>query len=138
TSRLGISAFKKWFYSTELNFETQFFNGYRYPKKTYPEPISAFLSPARTFFKIGLDYKTNNDFSLMLSPFTAKNVYVSDTVKIDQTKFGVDADKKGMWEPGLNTDLFFRRKLSPQLTYETKYKMFINYLSPFKHLDVNW
>jgi hypothetical protein len=96
------------------------------------------LSPARTFFKIGLDYKPNNDFSLMVSPITAKNVYVSDTVKIDQTKFGIDADKKSMWEPGLNTDIKFRKKLSPEITYETKYKMFFNYLDPFNNLDINW
>ncbi len=138
TTRFGVSAFKKWYYSAEANFETQFFNGYRYPKSLHPEPISAFMSPARTFFKLGLDYKPNNDFSLLLSPFTAKNVYVSDTVKIDQTRFGVDAGKKSAWEPGLNTDIFFRKKLTPEITYETKYKMFINYIQPIGNLDINW
>ncbi len=138
TSRVGVSAFKKWFYSTEFNFETQFFNGYRYPKSNFPEPISAFLSPARTFFKIGLDYKPNNDFSLLLSPVTAKNVFVSDTVKIDQTKFGIARGRKSMWEPGLNTDIRFRKKITPEITYETKYKMFINYLQPVGNLDINW
>lgn len=138
TSRLGVSAFKKWFYSTEFNFDTQLFNGYRYPKSIYPHPISAFLSPARTFFKIGLDYKPNNDFSLLLSPITAKNVFVRDTAKIDQTKFGIDATKKSMWEPGLNTDIKLRKKITPEITYETKYKMFINYLDPFNNLDINW
>ncbi len=138
TSRLGVSAFKKWFYSTEFNFNTQFFNGYRYPKSSNPEAISAFMSPARTFFKIGLDYKPNNDFSLFLSPLTAKNVYVSDTVKINQTNFGVDADKKSMWEPGLNTDIKFRKQLTPQITYETKYKMFLNYLQLKGNLDIEW
>ncbi len=138
TSRVGVSAFKKWYYSTEFNFETQLFNGYRYPKSSHPEPISSFLSPARTFFKIGLDYKPNNDFSLLLSPITAKNVYVSDTAKIDQTKFGIEAGKKSMWEPGLNTDIKFRKKITPEITYETKYKMFINYLQPIGNLDINW
>jgi hypothetical protein len=138
TSRVGVSAFKKWFYSSEFNFETQFFNGYRYPKSLYPEPISAFMSPARTFFKIGLDYKPNNDFSLLLSPITAKNVYVLDTMKIDQTRFGIDRGRKGSWEPGLNTDIRFRKKITPEITYETKYKMFINYQQPFGNLDINW
>ncbi len=138
TSRFGVSAFKKWYYSTELNFETQFFNGYRYPKSSHPDPISAFLSPARTFFKIGLDYKPNDNFSLLLSPITAKNVYVSDTVKIDQTKFGIEPGEKSMWEPGLNTDIKFKKSLTPEITYETKYKMFFNYLDPFNNLDINW
>lgn len=139
TSRIGVSAFKKWFYSSELNFETQLFRGYRYPTSANPDPISAFLAPARTFFKVGLDYKPNNDFSLFLSPITAKNVFVRDTVMIDQTKFGiVEPGKRSAWEPGLNTDIFYRRKISGDITYETKYKMFINYLQPKGNLDINW
>jgi hypothetical protein len=138
TSRFGVSAFKKWYYSAEFNYETQFFNGYRYPKATNPEPISAFMSPARTFFKIGLDYKPNNNFSLLLSPFTAKNVFVRDTVRIDQTKYGLKEWQRSAWEPGLNTDIFYRRNLTSEITYETKYKMFINYLQPAGNLDINW
>jgi hypothetical protein len=138
TSRFGVSAFKKWYYSAEFNFDTQLFNGFRYPKATNPEPISGLLSPARTFFKVGLDYKPNPNFSLLLSPFTAKNVFVRDTAKIDQTKFGIDADKRSMWEPGLNTDITFKKKITPEITYETKYKMFINYIQPIGNLDINW
>jgi len=138
TSRFGVSAFKKWYYSTEFNYETQLFNGYKYPKSSNPEPISAFMAPARTFFKLGLDYKPHNNFSLFLSPLTAKNVFVRDTVKIDQTKYGIDADKRSYWEPGLNTDIFWRKNITPEITYETKYKMFINYRQPFGNLDFNW
>jgi hypothetical protein len=138
TSRLGVSAFKKWFYSTEFNFETQLFNGYKYPRASNPEPISAFMGPARTFFKLGLDYKPNNNFSLFLSPLTAKNVFVKDTVKIDPTNFGIESGKRSYWEPGLNTDIFWRKNITPEITYETKYKMFINYRQPFGNLDFNW
>ncbi len=138
TSRFGLSAFKKWYYSTEFNYETQFFNGYKYPTSTNPDPISAFMSPARTFFKIGLDYKPSKNFSLFLSPLTLKNVFVKDTVKIDQTKFGVDQNKRGFWEPGLNADLNFKKDITPDISYETKYKMFINYKQPFGNLDINW
>ncbi len=138
TSRFGLSAFKKWYYSTEFDYETQFFNGYRYPTSSNPGPISAFMSPARTFFKIGLDYKPNKNFSLFLSPLTLKNVFVKDTMKIDQTKFGIDADKRGFWEPGLNADLSLKKEITSEITYETKYKMFINYKQPFGNLDINW
>lgn len=135
-SRLGISAFKKWYYSTEIDFVTQFFNGYNYPDKT--TPISAYLSPAKTIIKLGLDYKPNNNFSLFISPITAKNVFVSDTVHIDQTKYGVPANSRSFWEPGLNADLKYKINLNKQISYETKYKMFINYQSPLKKLDINW
>ncbi len=138
TSRFGVSASKKWYYSSEFNFETQFFKGYRYPRAEDAKPISAFLAPSRMYFKVGMEYKPNKNFSLLLSPFTVKNVYVSDTALIDQTKFGIDVNRKSYWEPGLNADLFFRKSVTKDITYETKYKMFVNYQEPFKKLDMNW
>jgi hypothetical protein len=135
-SRLGINAFDHWFYSTEVDFTTQFFNGYNYPDKK--KIISSFMSPARTLIKVGLDYKPNKNFSLFLSPFTSKTVYVRDTVHVDQTKYGIAADKKSMWEPGMNADIRYKIDFTPQISYETKYKMFINYQEPFKKLDINW
>lgn len=138
TSRYSVSAFKKWYYSTEFNYETQFFKGFRYPTKTYPDPISGFMAPGKLFFKLGLEYKPNKEFSLLLSPLTLKNVYVRDTVMIDQTKFGVDADRKSFWEPGLNADIKFKKNITPDISFETKYKMFINYKQPFRKFDINW
>lgn len=138
TSRFGVSAFKKWYYSSEFNFNTQLFNGYVYPKSEHPDPISGFLAPSRLFFKLGMEYKPSKDFSLLLSPLTLKNVYVRDTTKYDQTKFGIDADKNSFWEPGLNADIFFRKSFKDNISYETKYKMFINYKNPFQKFDVNW
>jgi len=135
-SRLGLIAYKKWYYSAEVDFLTQFFNGYNYPDKSVP--ISAFMSPAKTMFKLGFDYKPNKNFSLFLSPFTAKYIFVRDTARVDQTNYGVPADSRSFWEPGLNADLRYKVNLTPTITYETKYKMFINYQSPFKKFDVNW
>ncbi len=138
TSRFGVSAYKKWYYSAEFNYETQFFKGYQYPRAEDAIPISAFMAPSRMYFKVGMEYKPNKDFSMLLSPFTVKNVYVRDTAMIDQTKFGIDADTKSLWDPGLNADLFLRRSLTKDITYETKYKMFLNYKEPFQKYDINW
>ncbi len=135
-SRLGISAFKKWFYSAEIDFVTQFFKGYNYPDKT--KLISTYMSPAKTMFKLGLDYKPNKNFSLFLSPITAKNVFVRDTARVDQTKYGISANSRSFWEPGLNADIRYKINLTPQIAYETKYKMFINYQEPFDKFDINW
>ena len=135
-SRLGVNAFKDWYYSTEIDYKTQFFKGYNYPNDSVP--ISSFMSPATTFIKLGFDYKPNKNFSLFLSPITAKNVFVRDTALIDQTKFGVSAHSRSFWEPGLNIDLRYKIDVSPRISYETKYKMFLNYQQPFKKIDVNW
>lgn len=135
-SRLGVNAFKNWYYSTEIDYKTQFFKGYNYPNDSVP--ISSFMSPATTFIKLGFDYKPNKNFSLFLSPITAKNVFVRDTALIDQTKFGVSAHSRSFWEPGLNIDLRYKIDITPRISYETKYKMFLNYQRPFKKIDVNW
>ena len=136
TSRFGVSAFKKWYYSAELDFETQFFYGYKYPDRD--KPISGFMAPSRTLLKFGLDYKPNKNFSLFLSPFTSKTVYVRDTLKIDASKFGIKAGKKRYWEPGLNADLKYKREIATGVSFETKYRMFFNYSAPFTKFDVNW
>jgi hypothetical protein len=135
-SRLGISAFKKWYYSSEIDFVTQFFNGYNYPDKL--KPISSYLSPAKTLFKLGMDYKPNKNFSVFLSPVTAKTVFVRDTILIDQTRFGVPQGARSFWEVGLNADLRYKVDITPQISVETKYKMFMNYNDPFKKVDINW
>jgi hypothetical protein len=136
TSRFGITAFQKWFYSTEADFETQFFNGYAYPDVS--RPISGYLAPGRFMFKIGMDFKPSKNFSLFISPLTSKLVFVNDTLKIDKANFKIKPGKSSYWEPGLNTDLTFKKAITPEISFETKYKMFINYLRPFEDVDINW
>lgn len=138
TSRGGVSAFKKWYYSSELNINTQLFRGYRYPKSSNPTPFSAFMAPLTSYFKVGLDYKPNKNFSVFISPLTLKNVYIRDTSLVNQTKYGVKSDRKAFWEPGINADIRYKKNLTEDITYETKYKMFINYQDPFKKFDINW
>lgn len=135
-SRLGVNAIQKWYYSTEANFQTQFFNGYKYPNRD--NAISGFLAPGRFLFKIGMDYKPNKNFSLFISPITSKSVFVSDTLSFDKSSFGIKPGKKSYWEPGLNTDLKFSKTLPGNIAFETKYRMFVNYLHPFDQFDIEW
>ncbi|NLX28341.1 MAG: DUF3078 domain-containing protein [Bacteroidales bacterium] len=135
-SRLGISAIQKWYYSTEVNFQTQFFNGYKYPNRE--NAISGFLAPGRFLFKIGMDYKPNKNLSLFISPITSKTVFVRDTLEYDKSSFGIKPGKKAYWEPGLNTDLKFTKNFTQGISFETKYRMFVNYMHPFNQFDIEW
>ncbi|WP_372775543.1 DUF3078 domain-containing protein [Mangrovibacterium sp.] len=135
-TRYGIQAYKKWYYSLEMDFETQFFKGFDYPDRD--TPISGFLSPAKTLFKLGMDYKPSKDLSVLISPLTLKNIYVKDTVNVDQTNYGVSENRRSYWEPGLNADIKYKTNLTPDVTIQTKYKMFLNYHAPFSKFDVNW
>jgi hypothetical protein len=137
-SRFGLSAFKKWYYSAEVDFQTQLFKGFQYPTSVNPQPISAFLSPAKTVVKIGFDYKPNADLSVFLSPFTSKTVSIRDTVLINKSNYNIPDGRKKLWVPGLNADIRFKAKILPEISYETKYKMFINYTRPFEKFDIDW
>ncbi len=96
------------------------------------------MAPSRTYIKLGLEYKPNKDFSMLFAPLSMKNVYVRDTVLIDQTKFGVAPNRKSFWEPGINVDLRFKTNITDDISYQTKYKMFIDYKEPFTRFDINW
>lgn len=135
-SRFGLSAYKKWYYSAEVDFQTQFFNGYKYPDRD--NRISAFMAPSKTLIKLGMDYKPNKNFSLFLSPFTSKTIYVRDTANIDASNYGIPEGKKRFWEPGLNADVMFKTNISNDISYQMKYKMFINYNAPFSEFDIDW
>ncbi|MFV0375681.1 MAG: DUF3078 domain-containing protein [Mangrovibacterium sp.] len=135
-TRYGVQAYRKWYYSLEMDFQTQFFNGYNYPNRE--TLISGFMSPAKTLFKLGMDYKPNKELSVFLSPLTLKSVYVRDTARVDQTKYGVREGRKSFWEPGLNVDLTLKKNLTGDISLQSKYKMFQNYKDPFNSFDVDW
>ena len=135
-SRVGYSAFKKWYYSAESNFRTQVAKGYKYPDKD--NPISAFLAPAYLTFSVGMDFKPNKDFSLFLSPFTSKTTFVKDTALIDPTHFGLEAGTTRLWEPGAIAKLNWHYKIKDDMFYDTRAEVFNNYRYPFQKFNVDW
>ncbi len=135
-SRFGYSAFKKWFYSAEVNFKTQMAPGYKYPDKT--NPISSFMAPGYLTFSVGLDYKPNKDFSLFISPLTTKTTYVRDTTHIRPKNYGLEPGTKKLWEPGIIIKSTWRKKLADNVTYATKEEFFNDYKYPFKKFSFNW
>ena len=94
-SKFGLNASEKWYYSAITDFKTQFFNGYESGDTEKEHPISAFLSPAYWSFAVGMDFKLKkHDFSLMISPLTSRLTIVTDTSKVDQTRYGLPTGKK--------------------------------------------
>lgn len=135
-SRFGYSAFKKWYYSAETNFRTQIASGYKYPEKQ--KPISAFMAPGYLTMSIGLDYKPNKNFSLFLAPFTSKTTYITDTVLITPSTYGLERGKKKLWEPGIIVKANWHRNLAENITYDTKGEFFNNYRYTFQKFAFEW
>ncbi|MEI7829500.1 MAG: DUF3078 domain-containing protein [Prolixibacteraceae bacterium] len=135
-SRVGLSAVKKWYYSAEMNFRTQMARGYKYPDKV--NPISAFMAPGYLTFSLGMDYKPNKNFSLLLSPLTSKTTFVRDTALINPVNFGLDPGKKRNWEPGAIVKLNWHYPIIENIIYDTRAEIFNNYNYPFQRFNIDW
>lgn len=137
-TKFGHLAFKKWYYTSMFNLKTQFVRGYNYSADGSRTLISNFFAPAYILGSIGLDYKPKKDFSILLSPFTAKYTIVSDTANIDQTAFGIDADKKIKKEVGAYVKLLHKWKITKEISMENKLEFYSSYSNTPKNIDVDW
>jgi hypothetical protein len=137
-TKFGQLAFGKWYYTSMLNLKTQFVRGYNYSADGSRTLISSFFAPAYILGSIGLDYKPKKDFSILLSPFTAKYTIVSDTANIDQTAFGIDADKKIKKEVGAYMKLLHKWKITKDISMENKLEFYSSYSNTPKNVDVDW
>ena len=136
-SRIGYKAAKKWNYSAEVSFKSQLFNSYNYPNRE--DVISKFVSPVYVNLKLGMDFRPNGNFSLLTTPLSFKLVYINDPEEVNVSGYGIDEGKKTNWQPGLNVDLSWNKKISDDISYSTKYNLFLNYLMPTDNLpDMEW
>ena len=135
-SKFGSNAINNWYYSALLNFQTQFFTGYNYPNTE--EPISGFLAPAHLVFSIGMDYNPKEKLTILLSPISSKFTMMRDTVKFDQTKFGIPESQKVKKELGAYLKSIFTLNFNNDISMENKVNFFINYLEKHETLDIDY
>lgn len=136
-SRFGYSAFREWYYSGDFTFKTQMAKGFEISGDT-KTLLSKFMSPGYITMSLGLDYKPDEDLSIFLSPLTSRTTYVIDTVRIDQTNFGVSEFSKKLWEPGMAFKGRLKRQLNENIAYNTRLEIFTLYTDPFRKFNFNW
>lgn len=131
-SKLGINASGNWFYSGSVDFSTQFFNSYKGINSTVMK--ASFLTPVRLNIGVGFDYKYKKIFSLMLSPFAYKYIYINDAVKVDPNLFGMKAGEKVLSEVGSSLRALLSYPISPEIMLDTKLSFYTNY----KKVEIDW
>ncbi|WP_277013074.1 DUF3078 domain-containing protein [Capnocytophaga granulosa] len=91
TSSYGYrTGFRDWYYSSKLTFNTQFSDGYDYPREADDEPISRFMAPGYLYISIGAEYAPQNGkTALFVSPLTLKSTFVMDQKLADKGSFGL-------------------------------------------------
>jgi len=134
-SKLNHKAFGKFDFSAIMLFKTQISKGYIYPNDSIP--VSKFLNPAILTIGLGLDYKPNKQTSINFSPFSYKGTFVPDT-SIDQTKYGIPADKRSLNEPGASFMISNEFKPVKTVGITNRFQLFTNYIHNPLNIDVDW
>ena len=136
-SKFGLKALNDWYYSSLLNFESQFFRGYNYPNDSIP--VSKIFSPAKAVFSIGMDYKPSNDLTILFSPISSKFTIVADTATIlDHKKYGLSENEKVKKEIGAYLKSRFELDITEDIHLQNKINFFANYMASRENKDAGW
>ncbi len=138
TSKYGYHSGGNWFYSGLLDFKTQMTTGYQDPP-TNSIIISELFAPGYLTASLGMDYKKNDEFSLYLSPLTAKMTFVMDDDLSNAGAFGVDPGENFRGEFGaLVKSVYQKKDLIKNVDFITRIDLFSNLADNPQHIDVDW
>ncbi len=129
--KLGIKASGNWFYSSSIEFSTQFFNSYKGINSSIKK--ASFLTPARLIIGIGMDYKYKKLLSLMISPISYKYIYLNSN-SVDPNLFGVKTGENYLSEIGSSFKATFSNALTHEIQIDSKLSFFTNY----KKVEIDW
>lgn len=134
-SKYGYAIASKWNIAGLFNFRTQLANGYTYTATTRTFS-SSFLSPAYVLLSAGLDYKPTENFSIFISPVTARWVIVTDDSLSAKGLYGVTPGKKTNSEFGAFLSANYLKDLNKTVSYKGRLDLFSNYKHNPEKVDV--
>lgn len=138
------------FWSSIIDFKSQFYEGVDYPTDSTSVKISDFMAPGYLTISTGLEWVPNEYFSINYSPATGKMTFVGIQHFADRGDFGVDPavrDANGniitkgdnfRAEFGSFLKILFKKDIFKNVNYDTKLELFTAYDENFGNIDVNW
>jgi hypothetical protein len=136
-SKLNHKAFGKFDFSGIMLFKTQLAPGKNYSTDPATD-VSKFFNPATLTLGIGLDYKPNKTTSINFSPLSYKGTYMTDTVTLDQTLYGIPKDKKALHEPGISFLVSNEFHPTKSISIINRLQLFTNYINNPQNIDIDW
>ena len=138
TSKYGYSVSKKWSVALLGNLRSQFAKGFAYSKGVRGFDTAVVTSktfmPAYLLLSLGMDYKPNADFSLFVSPLTARWIIAGDAAI--GPLYGVPIGKKSKNEFGAFLSANYMKKISENVNYKGKLDLFSNYKRNPQNVDI--
>jgi len=138
SSKFGYRASKNWFYSGLLSFKTQFTEGYDNPGEADRIKISNWLAPGYLNISAGMDYKPNDEFSVLLAPAAGKITFVLDEDLSEAGSFGLGQSETIRGEFGGYIKIAYKKEVLKNVLLDTKIDLFSNYFENPQYVDVNW
>jgi len=136
-SKYGYKAGGDWFFSGLFNFKTQFYKGYK-GEGAERTIISDFMAPAYLSLNLGMEYKPNDHFFLLLSPIGLKTTIVNDEELSAQGAFGVEPGESFRAEMGASARVGLNFEIMKNVTLNTSADFFSNLLSNPGNIDISW
>lgn len=136
-SRYGYQISKKhWYTGVLFNFRTQFAKGYNYPDVNSKILTSDIFAPAYILLSPNIAYQPSDNFSVSLSPATARWVFVNNDSLSSVGAYGVDPGKKIRTEFGAFGSVNYKAKISENASYQGRLDLFSNYLKNPQNIDL--
>ncbi len=154
-STYGLKAADKWYYTANLNFKTQFAEGYEYhddDPNLGPVKISNFMAPGYISAGLGMEYQPWEFMSFYLAPISARWIIVNDQQLANMGAFGVEKaeldpfdstvvinpGEKVRQEFGAYFRFLFVKDIMKNVNVNTKLELFSDYTRQPGNIDVNW
>ena len=122
------------------NLRTQFAPGYNYLKNAQGQDSSSLTSrgfaPAYVLASVGFDYRPTSNFSLFISPATARWIVVRDVQLRDI--YNVPFNKSSRQEFGAFASANYQQTFAKNLGFKSKLDLFSNYKSNPQNVDIFW
>ena len=134
TSKLGLQAHKKWYYTLQLLAYTQFARGLK-ANDTYT--YSDFFSPFNLNLSLGMDYKVEAmdkrlTGTVNLSPLSYNFRYVGREAL--STRYGLEEGKHALHDFGSSLTCDLEWKLADQITWKSRLYGYTSY----KRAQIEW
>lgn len=128
TSKFGLRAAQRWFYSITLAFKTQLLNSYNTNSRDLK---AAFLSPGELNLGVGMTYNYSNPkktftANASISPLSW-NMKSCTNKHINETAFGIDPGHKTVHQFGSSAECNMTWKLAYNITYTSRLFAFTDY-----------
>jgi hypothetical protein len=137
-SKYGYEMVKNWYLSALFNVRTQFAKGFAYRDNKDKILTSDFFAPAYVLLSPGVNYKPNDNFSVFVSPITARWVIVNNDSLASVGAFGVDSGKHVKFEVGAYASIGYTAKIGANSQFTTRLDLFSNYRHNPQNVDIYW